>query len=595
MNYPMPANKNRIVNWTLCLVALLVFILPLSRADAEHSVGGTGDPLRLLVAEARDDASIILIRVKPEMLEGSATVKAWYTSNYNEFVQSMQTATLEWTVAEEPTCAYAYTETHRILFSYATCKRALESRDGDDLENQRIRNKVMAVKLLLHENTHLLANFDEQLADQIALAIYRTWLTLDLNQTPRWDDLRPDSRPSDRSSHASAKIESPTFTGVFVWGGCNETPPEGETPRGIPCSTFLGDGGIYNKETESWEPVSEIPLSLLQDSLEGKRAFATAVHAPSLDPTLKGDVYVFGGCSGDRSSCSTAYNSMLVYSLDLKTWSIYPAPNGPSARSKHFSAWTGKSILIWGGVTDPLHEGRGISLNDGWIFDVQTKQWSSLNNFQAPSPRRFSSVVYTGSGNRNSFADSKLIVFGGCDKELGEQCPTYMNNGAVYDLNQNVGWVALPAVSLAPRAKAAAVWTGDSMVVLGGRNGTRAFADGAVLSFNDGTSNLSWKILSDLSDSPRYSQSAVWTGDRVVVWGGLSGYNTYVSNLSEFYLPTTTRPRGVWRKLELASSPVSRTENSAHWLKDGVFIWGGLSEDRAYMQSGGILRPRSNE
>ena len=42
----------------------------------------------------------------------------------------------------------------------------------------------MAVKLLLHENTHLLANFDEQLADQIALAIYRTWLTLDLNQTP---------------------------------------------------------------------------------------------------------------------------------------------------------------------------------------------------------------------------------------------------------------------------------------------------------------------------------------------------------------------------------------------------------------------------
>ena len=560
---------------------------------AEHSVGGPGDPLRLVVAEARDDARIILIRVKPDVLEADQTVKDWYGAHYQDLQNVMRSLLMTWTDEVAPTCAFAHTDTQTIVFSYPTCKSALPG-EGDGTIGHGLRpDKASAVKLLFHESVHLVGSLDEDVADRVALSIYRTWLTLDLNRGAHWQDLNPDNRPNERTAHASAVIDTSDFKGFFVWGGCNETPAPGQTPSGFPCSTFLGDGGVYNSETDTWEPVPAVPSELLSEPLEGKRAYATAVFAPSSRPHELGQIWVFGGCSGDNLTCSKDFNSILSYDLDHKSWSVIRPFVLPPARSKHVAFWTGSSMFIWGGISDPQAPGRGTSRNDGWIFDGEN--WTETRSEHAPSPRRFQASVYTGQNNANPSLNGKFIVYGGCDRENGENCVTYLSDSAVFDLNNNQWSPPLPNVSIKARGKSAAVWTGTSMLIWGGRDRSGALPDGALLELGETSESSHWKIISDLNNQPRYGHTMIWTGDRVITWGGMTGYNAYVSGLSEFYLPTSSAPRGEWKSKALTSAPVTRSENSVFWLSGSMTVWGGISEDRSYLQSGGKYFPTVSE
>lgn len=568
---------------------MMVAISATSRA--EHSVGTPGDPLRLLVAEAQDDARIILIRLKPQDLQAEDDLKSWYQNHYYELQDVMGSFQSEWVDAETAACAYAHADTKRIVFSYPTCKKSIATNEDPSCE-RAITGKADAVKLLFHESVHLLGFNDETFADRVALAIYRSWLSLDINRTPRWQDISPDQRPSERTGHAWTRVKTSDFDGLFVWGGCNEIAPEGATPSGVACSMFLSDGGLYNKQKDTWTSVPPVPQNLLEEPLEGQRAYASAVHVPSSDQTKLGHVYLFGGCSGSQLTCQKDYRSLLVFDLDQLTWSVIRSEQGPEARSRHQAFLTAKGLLIWGGISDPMGPGRGRSRNDGWLFGFDSKTWTQIESVGSPLPRRYHMGVYTGAGNRDAAFDHKYVVFGGCDKEVGERCPRYLSDGAVYDLEQNT-WTALPPVSLSPRAKAGIAWTGESVFIWGGQNGTlNPLVDGALLSLATGDVQSNWKIVADLNSKPRYGHTLIWTGDRVISWGGMSGYNEYVSGLTEFYLPTVSSPRGVWRDIELTASPVARAEHTAVWMNDGMLVWGGLSENRSYLQSGGIYRPK---
>lgn len=164
----------------------------------------------------------------------------------------------------------------------------------------------------------------------------------------------------------------------------------------------------------------------------------------------------------------------------------------------------------------------------------------------------------------------QLFVFGGLDADGNA-----LNDGALYDPANN-GWTLLPVTSNtpSPRQLASAVWTGKTVYVVGGTDGTEstAFASGSKY---DPTAKT-WTALPDLTTGrvAPYLANAVNAG-HVLVWGGLSasgaplsggGYCTY------FYPAWTPISTGTY-----SNGPGQLSELTWAAGTNGVFLFGGRS------------------
>jgi hypothetical protein len=90
-----------------------------------------------------------------------------------------------------------------------------------------------------------------------------------------------------------------------------------------------------------------------------------------------------------------------------------------------------------------------------------------------------------------------------------------LGSGAQYNPNSNV-WVSLLSMSGAPTARSlpTAVWTGSKMIVWGGRFGIST--DGQYDPSDD-----SWVAMNRAgAPAGRYNHTAIWTGSRMILWGG---------------------------------------------------------------------------
>ena len=540
-------------------------------ALAQHVVGNPGDPVRLLVAESRDDARIIIIRVKPENLDAvSDGARIFYSQQHLALESILREARFEWPVDAVWThCALAVRSELTIYFSYPKCQ-------------ETIRSKADAIKLLIHEATHLLGNENEQLADDVAISVYNTWLNLDANRTPRWDAVNPNDSPMERSAHASVYFQD--LQGkqkLFVWGGCNEN-----DDMALECSNFIGDGALYDVGSQSWTEVKAPAISGRQE-LELKRAYSSAVFTGNRGPNA-GKILIFGGCSGPDHVCRTAWGSVLIYDLTTSKWSISEASPSVPGRMKHHAFWTGDQMLVWGGVTDPSGPGLGISLAHGATFNPGTNVWNQLNPASAPIARRFASAVLTGSDDAPE--DRQLIVYGGCDRQVGRYCPKYYNDGGIYNFKTGT-WRAIQSGNFSARAWHSAVWTGSQMVVWGGLNRT-PLRDGAVFSPGVDQASDKWLQISGVVDDGRWGHGATWSSGRMLIWGGQAKLGEPAAKMLEFFLPSAAAPFGRWEVPASIAAPIGRWHHSMHWIGSGLLVWGGTSELRSYLNSGGIFYPK---
>lgn len=79
-------------------------------------------------------------------------------------------------------------------------------------------------------------------------------------------------------------------------------------------------------------------------------------------------------------------------------------------------------------------------------------------------------------------------------------------------------WDALPDAPIPVREDGVAVWTGSRLLVWGGRSSSGTHADGAAYD----PANRSWQRLPAAPLSARAQPAFAWTGDRLFVWGGHS-------------------------------------------------------------------------
>ncbi len=246
------------------------------------------------------------------------------------------------------------------------------------------------------------------------------------------------------------------------------------------------------------------------------------------------------------------------------SWTPTTTANAPDARQGHTAVWTGSEMIIWGG--DNTVSGH---LNTGARYDPATGSWMATSTANAPSPRWIHTAVWTG---------TELIVWGGGSNNV------YVNTGGRYNPASD-SWIATSTVNVPTGRNAhTAVWTGSEMIVWGGHGcgGNCTFNTGGRYSPTSDT----WAATSTINaPAARFFHNALWTGDKMIVWGGSDRTNYLHTGGS--YDPRTDN----WAPTDLANVPLGRTAHTAVWTGSEMIVWGGVDENFNATNTGGRYDP----
>jgi N-acetylneuraminic acid mutarotase len=323
-------------------------------------------------------------------------------------------------------------------------------------------------------------------------------------------------------------LHTAVWTGaeMIVWGGWG--------------STALGDGMRFDPATAVW----------------------TKIGAGSAGPSARSDhtavwpgteMIVWGGRNGQGDPLGDGKR----YDPSSDSWSavIGGQTTGPFARSGHSAIWTGTEMIVWGGFPSG-------SLGDGRRYDPASDTWSfPIGFFDGPTGRFDHGAVWTG---------TEMIVWGGVGT-TGGLAGAYLNDGQRYDPGTD-SWSPAIASTGAPTGRSgfAPLWTGTEMIVWGGASASGGVGNGKRYSPSTDTWSAPMGGGGGTPPTARQRFAAVWTGDQMILWGGLgSGGNV---GDGKRYEPATDR----W--LALATGPLSaRQRATGVWTGSEMILWGGVA------------------
>jgi hypothetical protein len=242
---------------------------------------------------------------------------------------------------------------------------------------------------------------------------------------------------------------------------------------------------------------------------------------------------VWGGYNGGING--TQLNTGGKYNPNTDSWTDISTTDAPGARQEHTAVWTDSEMIIWGGY---LFDGNSHFLNTGGRYDPTTNSWTGTQILNAPTGRRYHTAVWTG---------DEMIVWGGHDENY-----TLLNTGGRYNPSTD-NWIATSTNDAPiPRQSHTTVWTGNEMIVWAGWSG---FGGGSYLDNGEGYGAQTWAPTGPPTPSPtptpiptppipgtggrynpiadawrptstinaapeRENHTAVWTGSKMIVWGG---------------------------------------------------------------------------
>ena len=172
------------------------------------------------------------------------------------------------------------------------------------------------------------------------------------------------------------------------------------------------------------------------------------------------------------------------------------------------------------------------------------------------------------------WSGSKVVVWSGEESSAANVQVT----GGRYDLVGD-SWAAM-STSGAPagRITAAVVWSGSRMVVWGGLDRS---GGGTVYTYPGAGGRYDpvgdvWTGISTTSQpTPRSGPAYVWTGSQMIVWGGYTGPNTALAphNTGGRYDPVAD----TWQDTTVTNAPSARWGNVAVWTGSRMIVWAGAS------------------
>nr|QVV57691.1 kelch repeat-containing protein [Myxococcales bacterium] len=342
--------------------------------------------------------------------------------------------------------------------------------------------------------------------------------------------------PAPRASHVAVG----TDTKMIVWGGVLQ----GNTPTST--------GGVLDMTTGTWTKTSE---SNVPPARSGARAIWTGTQ-----------MVVWGGMVG-----ATAVNTGGVYNPNTNTWTPMSTEGAPQARYGHTMVWAGapiSKVLVWGGHDSVTYFG------DGFAYDVASNTWTTLSTAGTPPIGRMEhAAVWNG---------QRMLIWGGYGPN---NLDNYLADGAEFDPSDAGVWTSLVVDGQpAPRTRPTAVWNeaGKEMIVWGGAGPGGPIPTGGRYEPATGL----WKTMpSEGAPEARQYHTAILSGGRFIVWGGVNGAGVPV-NSGALYDPVNNK----WKAMPTA--PQARANHTAVDVGGKMVIWGG-SNSGNLVDTGGIFDPAS--
>jgi N-acetylneuraminic acid mutarotase len=243
------------------------------------------------------------------------------------------------------------------------------------------------------------------------------------------------------------------------------------------------------------------------------------------------EMIVFGRVDehGPTGEILSSKDVAAAYDPDALSWRELAAPfSAPGYPGRWAAVWTGKEMLVWGDVNQ--------------AFDPATNRWRRL----PPAPGgRGGIVVWSG--------DELIEWGGGC-------CGDVSSDGAAYNPSTN-SWrkIALPPVG--GQQSPVGAWTGKELVIFPGQDPDGKPVGGAA--YNPATNT--WRGIGS-KPRPAFGAHAVWDGYEVLVTGGTRAYTLSTGGLA--YNPTTNRSRRL-------RSGFGRSGPATVWTGRRLLVWGG--------------------
>ena len=210
-------------------------------------------------------------------------------------------------------------------------------------------------------------------------------------------------------------------------------------------------------------------------------------------------------------------------------------------------------------------DGSGQVFQTGGRYLPDINQWRTLSVLNAPAARRRHHAVFDS-------VNFQVLIWGGL---LASGLST--NTGGRYDAANDV-WQTMSTVGApTPRDGATVVWTGTRMIVWGGRDAGGLRNDGA--SYDPSTDT--WQALPSVgAPTAREAHTAVWSGAAMIIWGGLGPGGTRLDS-GGLFDPVL----GTWGVVPLLGAPGARAGHAAVWHLDRMLVVGG--ETGAGLTGGG--------
>jgi N-acetylneuraminic acid mutarotase len=177
-----------------------------------------------------------------------------------------------------------------------------------------------------------------------------------------------------------------------------------------------------------------------------------------------------------------------------------------------------------------------------------------------------------------TWADGRLVLWGG--EVVGETGS--LGSGVVWD---DAGWREMARSPLSARGGHGAVWTGERVLVVGGVAASEAGEVHTVgeeppgrpmeLAAYDPTTDR-WERLPDAPVETRRDAVVLWTGDRLVVWGGASEQHADLHD-GAVYEPAA----GTWQVIPAAPISGLLGRPTGVWTGSELLVWRALDPGRA--------------
>jgi hypothetical protein len=239
--------------------------------------------------------------------------------------------------------------------------------------------------------------------------------------------------------------------------------------------------GAYNPATNTWRPMTREP-----SANDGAVVAWTGREAIIWD----------GVC------CAGTSNRGVAYRPATSTWLVLPA--APLARRRNtMGAWTGKELIVAGGMVPPVNGGGPRIYRDGAAYNPATSRWRKLPPMLGG---RYGGIAL--------WDGTEVMFLGGYASS--DYIPAA--RGLAYNPATN-RWRVLPAMHY-PRHGFAAVWTGHQVLVWGGLMGAAPARVPPPYGEAFDPATNQWTALPQSPLHGRGNPAAAWTGTEMIVYGG---------------------------------------------------------------------------